>query len=69
MLLLQARVYQGAMALLAFPKARGHSLGKSYPYAKMQSVYSTVPAAWAIDGVSFVYIIIIIMSCRQHGYP
>ena len=26
---------------------QGHSLGRSYPYAEMQSVYSTAPTDWA----------------------
>ena len=30
-----------------FVSLSGHSLGKSYPSAKMQSVYSAVPADWA----------------------
>ena len=31
--------------LVSYPR---HLLGESYPYAEMQSVYSTVPADWAI---------------------
>ena len=31
--------------LVSYP---GHSFGKSYPSAEMQSMYSTVPADWAI---------------------
>ena len=59
MLPLRAIVDLGAIAIkgyTAFPKAppsdcrvsyAGHSLGQSYPCAKMQSVYSTAPADWA----------------------
>ena len=35
----------------------GHSLGESYPSAKMQLVYSTVPANWVIDnGISLMIV-------------
>ncbi len=37
----------------------GHSLAGSYPSAEMQSVYSTAPADWAIDGMKYYLIIII----------
>ena len=46
--------------LMSYP---GYSLGGvSYPSAEVQSVYSTAPADWAV------HVIIIILSCHQHGY-
>ena len=38
--------------LVSYP---GHSLGGSYPSAEVQSVYSTAPADWAIQGYSYIY--------------
>ena len=54
MLPLQARVDQGSMAMKeysTFPQSSplylGNLLGKSYPAAEIQSVYSAAPANWA----------------------
>ena len=31
------------------------SLGESYPSAEIQSVYSTVPADWAMNSIEFMF--------------
>ena len=45
----------------------GHLLGESYPSTETQSVYFTTPAD--LTAKHRVVIIIIIMSCFEHGYP
>ena len=42
----------------------GHSLGKSYSFAEIQSVYSAAPANWAKDRVGILYFTTIL---RQEG--
>ena len=37
------------LTIRLFGVIEGHSLGKSYPFAEMQSVYSTAPADWGRD--------------------